>query len=124
MSKTLLYIGNKLSSSKTNPTTHTMLEKGLTGEGYKVISASPYKNKFLRLSHMKLVFFQNYRAAEYVLIDVYSTQNFWYAVLTGRLSRFFNKKYIPILHGGDLKNRFKKSPKATKRLLKHAHYII
>lgn len=124
MSKTLLYIGNKLSSSTTNPTTHGMLEAGLTGEGYRVISASPYKNKFLRLSHMKLVFFLNYRRAEFVLIDVYSTQNFWYAVLMGRLSNLFSKKYIPILHGGDLKNRFKNSPKATKKLLEHAHYII
>lgn len=124
MSKTLLYIGNKLSSSQTNPTTHTMLEEGLTGEGYKVISASPLKNKFLRLSHMKLAFFLNYSRVDYVLIDVYSTQNFWYAVLMGRLSNFFGKKYIPILHGGDLKNRFKNSPKATQRLLGNAHYII
>src|SRR5690606_8531105 len=124
MGKTLLYIGNKLTSSKTNPTTHSLLESGLNGEGYRVISASPYKNKFLRLAHMKLIFFNNYRRADFVLIDVYSTQNFWYAVLMGWLSRIFSKKYIPILHGGDLKNRFRKSPKATKRLLEHAHYII
>src|SRR5690606_30080645 len=124
MGETLLYIGNKLSSSKINPTTHSMLEEGLNGEGYRVISASAYKNKFLRLSHMKLAFFRNYRQAGHILIDVYSTQNFWYAVLMGRLSHFFSKKYIPILHGGDLKKRFKKSPEATKRLLEHAHYII
>lgn len=124
MAKTLLYIGNKLSSSKTNPTTHSLLESGLKNEGYEVISASPYKNKFLRLSHMKLAFFLNYRRADHILIDVYSTQNFWYAVLIVRLARFFSKKYIPILHGGDLKKRFQNSPKATRRLLEHAHYII
>ena len=124
MAKTLLYIGNKLSSSKTNPTTHSLLESGLRNEGYEVISASPLKNKFLRLSHMKLAFFQNYRRADHILIDVYSTQNFWYAVLIARLARFFSKKYIPILHGGDLKKRFKNSPKATNSLLEQAHYII
>ncbi len=124
MGKTLLYIGNKLSSSKTNPTTHSLLESGLKHEGYKVISASPYKNKFLRLTHMKLVFFRNYRRADHILIDVYSTQNFWYAVLIARLARLFSKKYIPILHGGDLKKRFNNSPKSTKSLLGHAHYII
>lgn len=124
MAKTVLYIGNKLSSSKTNPTTHSALEEGLSAEGYKVISASPLKNKFLRLAHMKLAFFRNYREASHILIDVYSTQNFWYAVLMGMLSNFFSKKYIPILHGGDLKKRFQNSPKATQRLLKHAYYII
>lgn len=124
MAKTVLYIGNKLSSSKTNPTTHSALEEGLTSEGYKVISASPLKNKFLRLAHMKLAFFRNYREASHILIDVYSTQNFWYAVLMGMLSHFFSKKYIPILHGGDLKNRFRQSPKATAKLLGNAHRII
>src|SRR5690606_7309086 len=124
MGETLLYIGNKLSSSKINPTTHSMLEEGLNGEGYRVISASAYKNKFLRLAHMKLAFFRNYRQAGHILIDVYSTQNFWYAVLLGRLAQLFSKKYIPILHGGDLKKRFLQSPKATARLLGNAYYII
>lgn len=124
MGKTILYIGNKLSSSKTNPTTHATLEEGLKAEGYKVISASPLRNKILRLSHMVLVFFRNYRRTDYVLIDVYSTQNFWYAVLLARLSAAFSKKYIPILHGGALKNRFSRSPQATEKLLRNALYII
>lgn len=124
MGKTVLYIGNKLSSSKTNPTTHTTLEEGLQAEGFKVISASPLNNKILRLSHMLLVFFQNYRKADYILIDVYSTQNFWYAVLIGRLSAALSKKYVPILHGGDLKKRFKKSPQASEKLLKSASFIV
>ncbi|QED37737.1 glycosyltransferase family 4 protein [Antarcticibacterium arcticum] len=124
MGKTVLYIGNKLSTSKNNPTTHSSLEEGLKGEGFKVISASALKNKFLRLSHMLQVFFANYRRADYILIDVYSTQNFWYAVLLGRLSHSFSKKYIPILHGGDLKNRFRQTPGATSKLLGNAHRII
>lgn len=124
MGKTVLYIGNKLSSSKTNPTTHTTLEEGLQAEGYVVISASPLKNKFLRLSHMILVFLKNARKADYVLIDVYSTQNFWYAVLIAKLSVAFSKKYIPILHGGDLKKRFRQTPVATQKLLGNAYCII
>ncbi len=124
MDRTILYFGNKLTSSNTNPTTHNTLEDGLVGEGYNVISASPLKNKFLRISHMKLIFLKNYRRADYVLIDVYSTQNFWYAVLMGWLSRLFSKKYIPILHGGDLKKRFQNTPETTKKLLENAHTII
>ncbi|MCM4161380.1 glycosyltransferase family 4 protein [Antarcticibacterium flavum] len=124
MGKTVLYIGNRLSSSNTNPTTHTTLEEGLKAEGFEVISASPLKNKLLRLSHMLLVFFRNFRKANYVLIDVYSTQNFWYAVLLARLSAAFSKKYIPILHGGDLKKRFQQSPKPSAKLLKRAYCIV
>ncbi len=124
MGKTILYIGNKLSSSKTNPTTHTTLAEGLKAEGYEVISASPLQNKFLRLSHMILVFIKNTRRTDHVLIDVYSTQNFWYAVLIAKLSKVFSKKYIPILHGGDLKKRFRSSPAATHKLLGNASCII
>ena len=124
MGKTILYIGNKLSTSKSNPTTHTSLEEGLKREGHTLISASALKNKFLRLSHMLQVFFANYRKTDYILIDVYSTQNFWYAVLLGKLSHYFSKKYIPILHGGDLKNRFRQTPKATAKLLGNAALII
>ncbi len=124
MAKTILYFGNKLTSTKTNPTTHTALEDGLNGEGFRVISASPIKNKLLRICHMKLIFFRNFRKADYVLIDVYSTQNFWYAVLMGWLSRTFSKKYIPILHGGDLKKRFLNSPGQARQLLGNAYTII
>lgn len=124
MGRTILYIGNKLSSSKTNPTTQTTLAEGLKAEGYTVISASPLQNKVLRLSHMILVFLKNARKADYVLIDVYSTQNFWYAVLIAKLAGTFSKKYIPILHGGDLKKRFRRSPAATHKLLGNAYCII
>ena len=62
--------------------------------------------------------------ADFVLIDVYSTQNFWYAVLIGKLSRLFSLKYIPILHGGDLISRFKNSKKQTDDLLKSAYRIV
>jgi glycosyltransferase involved in cell wall biosynthesis len=41
----------------------------------------------------------------YVLIDTYSTQNFWYAVAVGALCRMLEIRYIPILHGGNLPGR-------------------
>lgn len=124
MEKCIVYLGNRLSSDRTNPTAQKALEEGLKAEGYKLLSASPVKNQILRFSHMLLVFFRNYTKADFILIDVYSTRNFWYAVLLGRLSKSTGKKYIPILHGGDLKNRFRRSPGATNKLLANAYQII
>jgi len=124
MKKTILYIGNKLSDLKANPTSHKSLVKGLESEGFHIYSASGLKNKYLRLLDMIFTFFKNIKSFEIVLIDVYSTQNFWYAIIIARLSRLFKKKYIPILHGGDLKNRFQNSTYFSKKLLKNAHHIV
>ena len=124
MKRSILYIGNKLSDPKANPTSHKALVKGLTKEGFHIISASGLKNKYLRLADMVLAFLKNVGSFDIVLIDVYSTQNFWYAMIIARLSRLFNKKYIPILHGGDLKKRFENSTFATKKLLKNSYQIV
>ena len=124
MKNRLLYIGNKLSDSRSNPTAHTALKKGLQKEGFKIYSASHFKNKYLRLGHMAGSFFWYFRRVDLVLIDVYSTQNFWYAVVISRLAKLFRKKYLPILHGGDLKNRFRSSPEAISKLFGNSHMVI
>jgi len=124
MKSSILYIGNKLSDPKANPTSHRSLVKGLESEGFHIYSASGLKNKYLRLADMIFVFFKNSNKFKVVLIDVYSTQNFWYAIIISRLSRIFGKNYIPILHGGDLKSRFENSTYATKKLLENAYHIV
>ena len=124
MGRSILYIGNKLSDPNANPTSHKSLVKGLESEGFRIHSASELKNKFLRLADMILAFLRYSRKFEFVLIDVYSTQNFWYAIIIARLSRVFGKKYIPILHGGDLKTRFENSTFATKKLLENSYHIV
>jgi glycosyltransferase involved in cell wall biosynthesis len=124
MAESILYIGNKLSDPKANPTSHKSLVRGLQSEGFHIYSASGLKNKYLRLADMIFTFLKNSNKFKVVLIDVYSTQNFWYAIILARLSRYFGKKYIPILHGGDLKNRFENSTYATKKLLENAYHIV
>ncbi len=124
MATSILYIGNKLSNPKANPTSHKSLVKGLQSEGFHIYSASGLKNKYLRLADMIYMFLRNSNKFNIVLIDVYSTQNFWYAIIIARLSRLLNKKYIPILHGGDLKNRFENSTYATKKILENAYHIV
>lgn len=124
MKPSIIYIGNKVSNSQTNPTTHNKLVENLTAEEFKVFSASSKTNKIIRLLEMIWVFLKNRSQSSYVLIDVYSTQNFWYAVILSKLSILFEIKYIPILHGGDLISRFNRSKKASTSLLAKAFVIV
>ncbi|RKS45162.1 glycosyltransferase involved in cell wall biosynthesis [Gillisia mitskevichiae] len=124
MGRSILYIGNKLSDPNANPTSHKSLAKALESEGFHIYSASSLKNKYLRLADMVFCFLINLNKFKIILIDVYSTQNFWYAIIIARLARLFRKKYVPILHGGNLKYRFENSTYAVNKLLKNAHHIV
>jgi len=119
--KNLLYIGNKLSKKDNTVTTIDTLSKLLIEEGYHVISTSKKSNKALRLLDMfnHIIKYKNW--IDYILIDTYSTQNFYYAYLCSQLSRFFKLKYIPILHGGDLPKRLINNPKLCKAIFNNAH---
>ena len=61
------------------------------------------------------------RKVDYILIDTYSTNAFWYAYLTGRLAKFIGTKYIPILHGGNLPARLTRSKQACDKLFRNSY---
>lgn len=124
MKKSLLYIGNKLSGHNATVTSIETLGLLLEKEGYEVFYASSMKNKILRLSEMILRTIQYRNKVEYVLIDTYSTYNFWYAFIVSQLCRLFSLKYIPKLHGGDLPNRLEKSPILSRMIFKYAYINI
>ncbi len=111
--KNLLYIGNALSQKGKTVTVIDTLGTCLEKEGYHVKITSRYKNKFMRLLDMLFSVLKNRKSIDYVLIDTYSTQNFYYAYLSGKLCHLLKIKYIPILHGGNLPHRLKKSPKKS-----------
>ncbi len=106
--KNLLYIGNKLNSGKSNITTIDTLGKHLVEEGYDVTFSSSRINKVFRLLDMIYSVLKNANRIDYVLIDTYSTQNFYYALLITQLCRLLKLRYIPILHGGDFPKRLRK----------------
>jgi len=114
--KNLLYIGNKLAVHGKNPTAVDELSTKLEAEGYGVVTASSKQNKIFRLLDMVYTTVQNRNRVDLVLIDTYSTQNYYYAVIIATLCRFFKLPYIPILHGGNLPNRLKKSKRLSKAL--------
>ncbi|HEU4788841.1 MAG TPA: glycosyltransferase family 4 protein [Flavobacterium sp.] len=117
--KNLLYIGNKLSKHGLTPTTIEILGPLLEREGFRVSYSSSQKNETLRFFAMLWSVFL-YRKADYVLIDTYSTTNFWYAFATSQLCRLFDLKFIPILHGGNLAFRLKNNPKICQMIFKYS----
>ncbi len=132
MSKSILYIGNKMAGNETRTvTTLDTLSKQLEGEGWKVYAASDKNNKVLRLLEMLWYVIKYSRKVTTVLIDTYSTQNFYYAVAVGNICRLLKVPYIPILHGGNLPERLKKSRSQSYKLFNGAktnvapsHYLL
>jgi glycosyltransferase involved in cell wall biosynthesis len=122
--KHILYIGNKLSSSGSTVTSIETLGSFLKDEGYEVAFSSSKKNKVLRLLDMLYVTYKHSKKVSCVLIDAYSTQNFFYAVFVAKLCRILDLPYIPILRGGMLPERLKKSPKLCEKLFKGAKFNV
>src|SRR5690606_5057886 len=107
--KNLLYVGNHLQNSQTNVSYSAVLGPLLEQGGYDLRYTSNKTNKVLRLLDMLWTTFRSRKKTDVVLIDTYSTQNFYYAVLVGQLCRLLQLPYIPILHGGNLPQRLKSS---------------
>jgi len=118
--KKILYIGNKLSKKGKTASTIDILESQLKGLGFWVYSVSSYRSIILRFLDMLWAVFKHRKVVDYVLIDTYSTLNFYYAYAVSQLCRCFKLRYIPILHGGELPKRLVKSPKLSKAVFKNA----
>jgi len=106
--KSILYLGNKLARLNRSPTAADILPGLLAEEGFRLYSFSSKKNKVLRLSEMLYQTMILSMKVDWVIIDVYSTQNFWYAYLCGMICKLKSVPYINILHGGNLENRLRK----------------
>ncbi len=120
----ILYIGNNLVETTNYATSMDILSSLLKLEGFTVNKSSSKSNKILRLLEMCFAVF-NYRTkVNYVLIDTYSTSNFYYALLTSQLCRLFRLKYLPILHGGDLPHRLNLNPKLSSLIFNNSFQNI
>ena len=112
----ILYIGNKLSKKGITVTSIETLGAFLEQEGYRVYKASSFHNKLLRLFDMLFAVVKYSSKVSVVLIDTYSTQNFYFAVSVANLCRLLRLPYIPILRGGDLPKRLEKSNRMSRKL--------
>ena len=114
--RSLLYIGNKLSQKGIPVTSIETLGNFLEKEGFCVYKFSDKKNKLFRLVDMLWNTFVYARKVTVVLIDVYSTQNFYFALAVANLCRLLKVPYIPILRGGNLPERLERSWAQSKKL--------
>ncbi len=121
--KNVLYIGNALSKSKGTPTVIETLSAHIKAF-CNVTVASHKPNKVLRLLDMVGLVLKNRSQTDVVLIDTYSTINFFYALIISQMCRVLKIKYITILHGGDLEDRLQHSPKLSRLIFKNAHAIV
>lgn len=124
MSINILYIGNKLATKGKTATTIDVLGPLWEQEGIALRYASTIDNVLLRLLDMMRATFLSRNWAHFVLIDTYSTRNYWYAIIIARLCHLFKVKYIPILHGGNLPERLYKNPKSMKAFIENAHTVV
>ena len=122
--KNLLYIGNKLSNHGYTSTSIETLGAFLEDEGFRIFYASSRKNKVMRLFEMIFKTCKYAKKVDYVLIDTYSTKNFWYAFVVSQLCRLLRVKYIPKLHGGNLPNRIVSSKFFSDLIFKNAYINI
>lgn len=122
MSKSILYIGNKLQKHGFTPTSIETLGERMK-EFADVKQVSDKRNFALRILHMwwaALTCSKNRK----VVIDTYSTAAFNFAWTVGRICQIRGLSYFPILRGGDLPNRYDRSPGKVKGLFDHAKGII
>lgn len=115
----LLYIGNILGSHGYNKTSVENVGPLLENEGFEVFYASSVKNIFFRLLDMIVKTIRFYKV-DFVIIDTYSTLNFWYSFVVSQLCRLLKVKYITYCHGGNLPNRLKSNPKIAKLIFENA----
>jgi len=118
--KTILYLGNKLKSKGFNPTTIDLLSDALKQEGLQLLTYSSKKNKVLRLIDMVMAIIKHRHQTDYALIDTYSTSAFWFAYISAKLLSHFKIPYVPILHGGNLPERYTTHQKKVMWLLNYA----
>lgn len=122
--KNLLYIGNQLDAWGGAPTSIDVLVPLLEKEGFNVKATSARKNRVFRVLEMLWHVHKHRKWASCVLIDTYSTQNFWYAVSCARLCRILSMPYFLILHGGNLPMRLKRNPRISTNIFKQAKLNI
>lgn len=120
----ILYIGNNLNNKKSNTSAIQVLGALLEKEGYLLYYASSKTNKVLRLLDMVKSCVSLSKKVDYVLIDTYSTTNFYYALIVSQICNFLKLKYIPILHGGNLPSRLESSPFLSELIFKKAYKNI
>lgn len=122
--KSILYIGNKLQSKHRNVSSIDTLVPLFEKEGFRLYYASSRLNKIMRMLEMILACLRYRKQVDVVIIDTYSTLNFYYALITSQLCRLLKLKYIPSLNGGNLPKRLRENPWYCRLIFHHAYLNV
>ena len=123
MVKKIVYIGSKLAKNGNTPTGIDILEP-LLQEFFDLKCVSDKKNKLSRMFDYVFTIISKKNTCDLILIDTYSTLNFYYALLCSLLAQSLGIPYILLLRGGDLENRLKNNRFLSKLLFKKASKLI
>ncbi len=119
----ILYIGNNLTNKSGYNSTIAVLSV-LLNKNNNVKVVSNKINKLFRILDMCFTVIKNNHQTDYILIDTFSTSNFYYAFIVSQLARLFNVKYIPILHGGNLPFRLENSKVLSTLIFKNSYINV
>tara|TARA_Y100001958_G_C21225805_1_gene551211 strand:+ start:1292 stop:2302 length:1011 start_codon:yes stop_codon:yes gene_type:complete len=119
----LLYIGNKLSKYGFTPTGVETLGEKLK-ELCSVILVSDKKIRIIRLFDMIWAIIKNRKTLDYVIFDTYSGKALYYVLICSILCQKLNKKYITILHGGNLPRQLQKNRFFVKKIFQNSLFNI
>lgn len=122
--KRILYIGNFITSSTQYVTASDILNDFLKKEGNLVLKTSDKSNKILRLWNMLWTMTKTKNKTDIILIDTFSTANFYFTFLCSQWARILKLPYINILHGGNLPSRLKQNPFLCELIFKNAKYLV
>jgi len=120
----ILYIGNDLAKKTNYNSSMNTLCEHLTSSGFNITRASSKHNKVFRLIDMLTNVLIHHKKVSYVIIDTFSTSNFYYALLTSQLARLLKLKYIPILRGGNLPMRLVNNKTICNLIFNHSHVNV
>jgi len=119
----IIYIGNKLlKTRKTKAVIDTLTE--LLSKELDLRSYSSYANPILRIADGVYHLLKYRNKLEVVMLDVFSSKNFYYSYLLGTICRYLRLPYVLFLHGGNLPHRHQQSTKLVNKLFNQASKIV
>jgi len=124
MPKTILLVGNHLSTSGQNLSVGEELASRLDQIGYQTILVSRKPNKFARLLDMLWTIVNQRRFYDIAEVDVFSGPAFIWAYLSSILLKLYKKPFIITLHGGELPEFASHHHQIFSKFLKSANFVI
>ena len=122
--KSILLIGNHLSTEHSNKNVwHYMAEK-LSARGWRVITTSSQQNQALRLIDMLHTIYAQRREYALAQIDVFSGKPFIFAEACAKLLKWLRKPIVLTLHGGGLPEFAAKHPLRVQHLFQRADAVV